>query len=254
MTIGRRRSKEAIAYRRVSTDKQGESGLGLEGQLAAISTYASLDKYHVVESFQDVGSGRGRRNLIDRPGLQQAIAIAKATGRPILVSSLDRLSRETKTVDEIVRKHGITIISAGDGKLLNPVIVASKAARAQREGEVISRQTKEGLARKKAEGVVLGNRTNLPEARRRAVERKKQIASETVREIVAVLDELGDIKVAVPQLVEILNERGILTSRKLQWTVPALRRPFRAARDMIKQRDARAKAMRYGNNPNFGRF
>src|SRR5690606_2758540 len=93
----------------------------------------------------------------------------KKTGRPIIVSSFDRISRETKTLNDIVQENGLTIISAGDGKMRNPVIIASEAARAQREGELISQRTKEALARKKAEGVLLGNRTNLPEARRLAV-------------------------------------------------------------------------------------
>ena len=252
MTIDRRRWKNAISYRRVSTDRQGESGIGLEGQLAAIEKYASLDKFRVVDGFFDVASGRGRRNLIDRPGLQDAIEVAKTTGRPIIVSGLDRISRETKTIDEIVRDHGITIISAGDGRMRNPVIIASEAARAQREGELISQRTKDALARKKAEGVPLGNRTNLPEARRIAAERKTQIAEETVRKIVAVLDEHAGKSITARQLVDILNQGGILTSTKRTWTLSAIRRPLRAAREVIKDREASHE--RYKDHPLYGRY
>jgi DNA invertase Pin-like site-specific DNA recombinase len=245
--------KDAIAYRRVSTDKQGGSGIGIEGQLAAIDRYASLGGLRVVNSYQDVGSGRGRRNLLDRPGLQAAIEVAKATGMPIIVSSLDRLSRDAETIDKIVGEHGLTIISAGDGKMRNPVILASEAARAEREGDLISQRTKEALARKKVEGVLLGNRTNLPDARKIATAAKRQIANDTVQQIVAVLDELAGEVISDRQLVDILNQRQILTSTKRSWTLPAVRRPAKAAREFIKDREAR-RLERHKKNPNFGRF
>lgn len=248
------RWKDAISYQRVSTERQGAHGIGLDGQRAAIDTYAELERLRVVERFQDVASGRGDKNLAGRPGLQAAIRSAKATGRPILVSGLDRISRETTTIDEIVSEHGITVISAGDGRMRNPIIIASQAARAQREGELISQRTREALQRKKAEGALLGNRKNLPEARKRAVEKKKQLADKRVAEIVAILDELSGQDVTAKQLVEILNQRGLLTSRRLPWTVPAIRRPLKRAREFIKRREQERAARTYGTNPLFGRF
>ncbi|WP_442579098.1 recombinase family protein [Mesorhizobium sp. ASY16-5R] len=254
MKIARRKLTDAISYRRVSTDKQGESGIGLDGQLAAIETYASLDRFRITDSFQDVGSGRGRRNLVDRPGLQKAIEVAKATGRPILVSGLDRISREAKTINEIINEQGITVISAGDGKLRNPLIIASESARAQREGELISQRTQDALARKKAEGAQLGNPTNLPQARRLAVARKKEIADNTVDQIRAVLEELAGRPMTDRQLVDVLNQRGILTSTKRPWTLPAIRRPARAARELIRDRAASNSEDHYKDHPLFGRF
>jgi DNA invertase Pin-like site-specific DNA recombinase len=243
---------EAIAYRRVSTGKQGESGVGLEGQMAAIETYASLDGLQVVDTFEDVGTGRGRRNLVDRPGLQAALEIAKATGRPIIVSGLDRVSREMKTVDEIVRQHGITIISAGDGEMRNPVIIASRAARAQREGELISERTSNALARKKAEGVILGNRKNLEEAQRLGREKRKLLSEETTQQIVAVLDDLQGENLTALSLADILNQRGVRTSTKRSWTTAALRRPLARARQFITQREKTAD--HNNRHPLYGRF
>lgn len=254
MSTGKRKQREAIAYRRVSTERQGESGVGLERQMAAISTYASLDKRHIVESFDDVGSGMGDKNLVNRPGLQAAIRLAKATGAPIIVDELSRISRDTKTIDEIVRKHGLTIISAGDGVMRNPVIVASQAARAQRDGELISEKTKEALQLKKAQGVVLGNRTNLPEAQRLGVQKKKELAAASVTQIVRVLKEVPDQQLSASDVVEILNERGILTSRKIPWTLAGVKRPLRAARKVLNSQSADAIAERSKQNPLFGRY
>lgn len=253
MKTNRSPRKEAIAYRRVSTDKQGQYGIGLEGQKAAIERYAQLDRLRLIDWFQDVGTGRGDHNLIDRPGLLLALKTAKATGRPIIVSDLDRLSRHSRTIDEIVKEHQVTIISAGDGAIRNAIQLESRAARAELQGNVIAQRTKHALAIKKAEGVLLGNRVNLPEARRRGVRRKKEIADEKVREIVSVLKTLSGEKTA-RELVDILNQLGIRTSRNRPWTVAALRRPLSRARALIVQELQQTKNATYASNPHFGLF
>lgn len=250
----RHRWKEAIAYRRVSTNGQGASGVGLEGQQASIEEYARLDKFRITDWFDDVGTGRGRRNFVDRPGLQKAIEVARETGQPIIVNDLSRISRDAATVDKIIHEKGVTIISTGDGKLRNPSIVASEAARAQKEGEIISQRTKEALARKKAEGARLGNRTNLPDAQRKAVARRKEIAASTIDDIVTVLEDLDGKELTARQLAEELNGRGILTSTKRRWTMQALRRPMRRAQAVLAQRRQEEAYRTYRDHPLFGRF
>ncbi|TGT72986.1 recombinase family protein [bacterium M00.F.Ca.ET.159.01.1.1] len=245
--------KEAIAYRRVSTDKQGQSGIGLEGQQAAIDRYTQLSNLRITNSFEDVATGRGDRSLSDRPGLQLAMEAAKATGRPIIVSDLDRLSRHSETIDAIVKEHRITIISAGDGEIRNAVLLESKAARAEREGDLIAERTRHALAVKKAEGVLLGNRVNLPQAQRLGAQRKREIANEKARQIASVLKTLSGEKTA-RELVNMLNELGIRTSRNLLWTVPALRRPLKSARALIEEELQRANRAPYADNPRFGLF
>jgi DNA invertase Pin-like site-specific DNA recombinase len=248
-----KRWKDAIAYRRVSTDKQGASGVGLEGQWAAITAYAEADRHQLKHEYHDIASGRGEHNLLKRPGLQAAIGRAISDGIPIIVSGLDRISRETSTVNEIVSKYGVTIISARDGKLHNPVIIAAKAARAQREGELIAQRTREALARKKAEGVQLGNRKNLPEAQRLGRESRIRKANETVLKIVSVLETLPE-DVAARELADILNQRGIRTSRNLPWTISAIRRPRREAQAYICSRKSEGLKEMYKDNPEFGTF
>lgn len=253
METNRSSGKEAIAYKRVSTEKQGRDGIGLEGQKAAIDKYAELDGLRITDSFHDVGTGRGERNLIDRPGLLLALEAAKATGRPIIVSDLDRLSRHSRTIDEIVREHQVTIISAGDGVMRNTILLESRAARAEREGDLNAERTRHALAIKKAEGVLLGNRVNLPEAQRLGVRRKQEIADEKAQEIASVLKTLSGEKTA-RELVDILNGLGIRTSRKGLWTVSALRRPLNRARALIEQELQVAKKETYTGNPRFGLF
>ena len=249
----RRAHKQAISYRRVSTESQEASGVGFEGQMAAIQTYAQLERLEITEHFRDVGTGLGDKNLINRPGLQMAIETAKATGRPIIVSSVDRVSRDAQTLMDISSEHGIRIIVATGPALRNPVVIASEAARVQREGELISKRTKDALARKKAEGVKLGNRTNLPEARLKALERKQEISDDTVEKIVSVLEALPSAPNA-PEMVSILNDRGIRTSRGGVWTVPAVRLPLRKAKALIEERQRQKASEQYKDHPLYGRF
>lgn len=248
----RRKQTKAISYIRVSTDKQGKSGVGFEGQNAAIQKYATLDGLVIVEEFSDVASGRGVHNLIRRPGLKQALELARDTGMPIIVSCPSRMSRKSDTVVKIIGDFGVTVISAADGKMCISVIIASEAAKHQREGELISQRTKTALASLQDKGVRLGNPTNLPEARRKAATQKKQNKNDKVREIAKVIDELGDQITTDRQLVDQLNHRGILTGARRLWTLPGIRRPARAARQMISERKRELEALK--GNPLFGRF
>src|SRR5258705_11777440 len=85
--------KTAIAYTRVSTARQGKSGLGLEAQQAALARFAEAEGYRLIETFQEVETGKGADALERRPQLAAALAAAKKLKAPIIVAKLDRLSR-----------------------------------------------------------------------------------------------------------------------------------------------------------------
>lgn len=249
MTIYRT-SKQAVAYIRVSTDRQGETGIGLEGQKASIRAYADAAGVEIVEWFQDVASGRGEKNLENRPGLQNALNVAQANDIDLLVDGLDRLSRNTRTIEHIMRERKIMVISVSEGLTSNRLVLASRAARAEVEGNMIAERTRLALARKKAQGVKLGNRTNLSEAQKLGAESNKRRAEQKVHEIADAIRQYQWQDLSVPALVDALNGIGSRTSRGEAWTVAALRKPYKAALGVIKA----STLADYQDRPDFGMF
>ncbi|SEH23594.1 recombinase family protein [Rhizobium sp. NFR12] len=245
-----RMSKQAVAYIRVSTNQQGEVGIGLEAQRASIRTYADASGVEIVEWFQDVASGRGDENLARREGLNKALEFAQKNNVDLLVDSLDRLSRHTKTVEHILRERKVAIVSVSDERTSDPLVLASRAARAEYEGNQISERTRLVLDRKKAEGVKLGNRTNLPEAQKLGAESNKRRAEEKVNEIASTILQHSWQDLSVPALVNALNGLGLKTSRGKPWSAAALRKPHRAALEVLRT----STTTDYRRDPNFGRF
>lgn len=245
-----RTSKRAIAYIRVSTDKQGEVGIGLDAQRAAIRAYADAAGVEIIEWFQDVASGRGEKNLALRNGLKQALDFAQANGVDLLVDGLDRLARHMKTFEHIMRERKLMVISVSDERTADPLVLASRAARAELEGDRIAERTKRALGEKKAAGALLGNRTNLPEAQKLGAESNKRRAEEKVNEVAEAISKNGWHDLSVPALVEALNGIGVRSSRNELWTAAALRRPHRAALEALRK----STLADYQQHPNFGRF
>lgn len=140
-------SPRFIAYERVSTARQGQSGLGLEAQRNTIDAFAASRDAEVLACFTEVESGRNP----DRPKLGKAIALARLTGATLVIAKLDRLSRNAA-----LRDSGVKFIAC-DMPEANDLTVGVMALVAQQEREAISRRTKEALAVAKARGVKLGN-------------------------------------------------------------------------------------------------
>jgi DNA invertase Pin-like site-specific DNA recombinase len=135
-----------VAYYRVSTDKQGQSGLGLEAQQAAVKQYADA----IIHSFTEIESGKHD----DRPQLQAAIAMCKRTGAALLIAKIDRLSRQAAFLLTL-RDSGVQIVAA-DMPHAGTLEFGIRAVVAQHEREEISRRTKAALQAAKARGVKLG--------------------------------------------------------------------------------------------------
>jgi DNA invertase Pin-like site-specific DNA recombinase len=144
-------ARRIVAYRRVSTQKQGQSGLGLEAQAEAIAGYAARIGATVTATFTEVESGK--RN--DRPELQKAIHLAKVTGATLVIAKLDRLSRNAAFL-LTMRDAGVDFVAA-DLPDANSLTIGIMALVAQQEREATSRRTKEALAAAKKRGVRLGN-------------------------------------------------------------------------------------------------
>jgi DNA invertase Pin-like site-specific DNA recombinase len=147
-----RHNGKYISYLRVSTAKQGQSGLGLEAQRAAVATWLNGGAWQLVEEVVEVESGKSHRN---RPGLANAIEACRRYGAKLIISRLDRLSRDPVFLLSL-RDAGIEFIAV-DMPSANRMTVGVMALVAEAEREAISARTKAALAAARARGVKLGN-------------------------------------------------------------------------------------------------
>lgn len=144
-------------YYRVSTQKQGSSGLGLEAQQAAVRAYVP-NPAQLGTEFVEVESGKQNQ----RPQLLAAIAEARRTGATLLIAKLDRLSRNAGFIFAL-RDSGVDFVCC-DMPDANTLTVGLFAVIAQHERETISKRTKDALAAKKARGAQLGSPANFTPA------------------------------------------------------------------------------------------
>jgi DNA invertase Pin-like site-specific DNA recombinase len=145
-----------IAYYRVSTQKQGRSGLGLEAQKAAVTAFAKVEGFEIIGEFTEVETGKGSDALDRRPQLAAALKAAKKAKCEVAVAKLDRLSRDVAFIASLmVQKVPFIVCALGRG--VDPFTLHIYAALAEQERRMISQRTSAGLAAAKARGVVLGS-------------------------------------------------------------------------------------------------
>lgn len=196
--------KNAIGYIRVSTDRQGRSGLGLEAQANTILKFAEAEGFEITTTFCETQSGARD----SRPKLNAAIHQASKDGVPIIVSKLDRLSRDVHFISGLM-KHRVPFIVAELGADTDPFLLHIYAALAEKERSLIGRRTKDALAAAKARGMQLGGmRTRHPERSAEATER-----AEKLRPIFVELSHYGQRACARE-----LAARGIATATGAPWS------------------------------------
>jgi DNA invertase Pin-like site-specific DNA recombinase len=196
-----------IAYLRVSTQKQGASGLGLEGQSEAIRRFAEAERYQIADTFTEVETGKGADALDRRPELAAALKAARKAKCPIVVSKLDRLSRDVHFISGLMRER-VPFIVTELGADTDPFMLHIYAALAEKERRLISERTRAALAAAKARGVKLGGSN----ARSELAAREARERAEQLRPIFAELVGLSAHKVA-----DELNRRGIETPKGGKW-------------------------------------
>src|SRR5215472_1667667 len=152
-----------IAYLRVSTDKQGHSGLGLDAQRSAVQRHASSTGDRIAAEFVEIESGRKS----DRPELTAALAACRARRAVLLIAKLDRLARNVAFVSNLM-EAGVEFVAA-DMPTVNRLTVHILAAVAEEEARMISARTKAALEAAKARGVRLGNPRLRPGTRLQAL-------------------------------------------------------------------------------------
>ena len=139
-----------VAYYRVSTEKQGRSGLGLEAQQEAVRTHLNGGNWHLAAEVVEIESGK--RN--DRPKLAEALRLCRLHGATLIIAKLDRLARNVAFISNLM-ESGVEF-TAVDFPQANRLTVHILAAVAEHEREMISKRTKDALAAAKARGVKLG--------------------------------------------------------------------------------------------------
>jgi DNA invertase Pin-like site-specific DNA recombinase len=203
-----------VAYIRVSTQRQGRSGLGLAAQKAAISRFAATEGFAVVREFVEVETGKGADALDRRPQLAAALKAARKLKGPILVAKLDRLSRDVHFISGLM-VHRVAFIVAELGADVDPFMLHIYAAVAEKERRLIAERTRHALAAAKARGVRLGGwRQSSVAAQQAAAERAREL-----RPVFQELRDLSDFKAAVA-----LNERGIPAASGGRWQAIQVRR------------------------------
>jgi len=140
-----------VTYLRVSTDKQGRSGLGLEAQHAAVAAHVDAARGHIVAEHVEVESGRKK----DRPQLAAALEACRALRATLVIAKLDRLARNVAFVSNLM-ESGVEFVAA-DMPTVNRLTVHILAAVAEEEARMISARTRAALAAARARGVRLGN-------------------------------------------------------------------------------------------------
>src|SRR3954471_11573637 len=150
----------AVAYYRVSTRQQQRSGLGIEAQRAAVQRFAEAENLRIIAEFVEAETGKGADALDRRPQLAAALAVAKSAKCSVLVSKLDRLSRDVAFVAGLMAQR-VPFMVAELGRDADPFMMHLYAALAEKDRRLISERTKAALAAKKANGAWLGNRSNI---------------------------------------------------------------------------------------------
>ena len=145
-----------VAYYRVSTQKQGRSGLGLEAQRKAIAAFAAAERFDIAGEYTEIETGKGADALARRPQLKAALKAAKAAKCSVAVAKLDRLSRDVAFIAGLMSQRVPFIVTAL-GKDVDPFTLHIYAALAEQERRMISQRTAAGLQAAKERGVKLGN-------------------------------------------------------------------------------------------------
>ena len=213
---------KAVAYCRVSTQEQGRSGLGLEAQEAAIKAFAASEGIEIDNWFVEVESGKVSDTVTGRPKLGEALKAAKALKGPVIVSKLDRLSRDVAFIATLMANK-VEFIVAALGRQADPFVLHIYASLAEQERRLISERTKAGLAAAKARGVKLGNpkligTTAGIESQQRTAQRK----AEALHDLVAGARAKG--YKTLRDIGEYLNFSGAGAPRGGLWTPTAVKR------------------------------
>lgn len=201
-----------VSYLRVSTQRQGASGLGLEAQRKAVTDYLDGGRWQLIAEYVEVESGK--RN--DRPQLAAALAACKRHKANLIVARLDRLSRNLHFISGLMESR-VDFVAA-DMPLANKTTIQIMAVMAEAYRDQVSANTKAALAAAKARGVKLGG-PNLMQARRIGWRTNASKADSFARNVRPIIESIKRTGIAsLRGIAKELTARNVATARGGQWT------------------------------------
>jgi DNA invertase Pin-like site-specific DNA recombinase len=214
--------KPAVAYYRVSTERQRRSGLGIEAQKQAVARFAEAEGFTLTAEFVEAESGKGADALDRRPQLAAALSAARSRKCAVIVAKLDRLSRDVAFISGLMAQR-VPFIVAELGADADPFMLHLYAALAEKERRLIAERTRVALAQRKAQGARLGNPHNAAMAA--ALGRKAQVeeADRFAANVLPVVDAVRTSGVTtLSGITEALNARGVRSARGGRWHISSV--------------------------------
>src|SRR6516164_1191014 len=213
---------DAIGYYRVSTTRQGKSGLGIEAQKTAVQRFAAAEGFALIAEHVEIETGKGFDALDRRPELAAALARARKAKCPIIAAKLDRISRDVHFISGLM-VHKVPFIVAELGADADPFMPHLYAALAEKERALISARTKAALAAKKAQGVKLGN-PRAAETIGRAHDAHRAAADHFASSVLPIVQSIRASGITSHAgIAEALNSRGVRSARGGQWYATTVR-------------------------------
>lgn len=213
-----------VAYYRVSTKRQGASGLGLDAQQQRVSEYLNGGDWELVGEFSEAESGK--KSDAKRPELKKAIAMCRSQNAKLIVATTDRLGRNLPLLTRLLESN-LEIVAA-DVPMGDPIntryLLQNLANAAERDGAIISERVTNALAQAKKRGVELGN-PNVTKIQKRGVKGNEQSADEFAREVGPIIRELEKYGCDTLEKIKAgLEARGIRNRRdKTHWSLSSIR-------------------------------
>jgi DNA invertase Pin-like site-specific DNA recombinase len=210
-------SGKFVAYYRVSTERQGRSGLGLHAQRKAVMDYLNGGAWNLVAEFTETESGK----LADRPELLKALEACRRQKATLVIAKLDRLSRNVAFISNLM-EGGVEFVAV-DFPSANKLTLHVLAAVAEHEREMISQRTRDALAAAKARGTALGwsiasRKGEQAAAARHGADENKEQADRHAANVLPIISQIRAAGITTLQgVATALNARGVRTARNKQW-------------------------------------
>ncbi len=212
---------KAIAYYRGSTQKQGQSGLGLDAQKTAVTDYLNKNRTELIAEYAEIESGKRK----DRIQLQQAIEHCKRSNALLLIAKLDRLARNVAFISSLL-ESGVQFVAC-DMPQANHFTIHILAAVAEHEAKLISQRTRAALTAAKQRGIKLGKPANLTQnARLRGAKNQHNQAVEAYRRVKGYISVLKQQGMSFSQIADRLNNEGYTTRQGKSFTACTAWRAF----------------------------